>query len=59
MATGSKGIATEGEAKSKLGSSASVTSNKLCTKSRALALGALEIGIYSRNYILYCTKDFV
>lgn len=47
MSTGKGGIATEGEAKSKLGSNVSVTSNKLCTKSRALQIGALEIGMQS------------
>lgn len=40
MATGTNGIATEGEAKSKLGYSGSVNTNKCCTKARAIAMGA-------------------
>lgn len=40
MATGTNGIATEGEAKSKLGYSGSVDTNKCCTKARAVAMGA-------------------
>lgn len=40
MATGTNGIATEGEAKSKLGYSGSVDTNKCCTKARAIAMGA-------------------
>lgn len=40
MATGTNGIATEGEAKSKLGYSGSVNINKCCTKARAIAMGA-------------------
>lgn len=40
MATGTNGIATEGEAKTKLGYSGSVTTNKCCTKARAIAMGA-------------------
>lgn len=40
MATGTNGIATEGEVKSKLGYSGSVDTNKCCTKARAIAMGA-------------------
>lgn len=40
MATGTNGIATEGEAKSKLVYSGSVDTNKCCTKARAIAMGA-------------------
>ena len=40
MATGTNGIATEGEAKSKLGYSGSVNTNKCCTKARAIVMGA-------------------
>lgn len=40
MTTGTNGIATEGEAKSKLGYSGSVDTNKCCTKARAIAMGA-------------------
>lgn len=40
MATGTNGIATEGEAKSKLGYTGSVDTNKCCTKARAIAMGA-------------------
>lgn len=40
MATGTNGIATEGEAKEKLGYSGSVDTNKCCTKARAIAMGA-------------------
>lgn len=40
MATGTNGIATEGEAKSKLGYSGTVDTNKCCTKTRAVAMGA-------------------
>ena len=40
MATGTNVIATEGEAKSKLGYSGSVDTNKCCTKARAIAMGA-------------------
>ena len=40
MATGTNGIATEGEAKEKLGYSGSVDTNKCCTKARAVAMGA-------------------
>lgn len=40
MATGTNGIATEGEAKIKLGYSGSVDTNKCCTKARAVAMGA-------------------
>lgn len=40
MATGTNGVATEGEAKSKLGYSGSVDTNKCCTKARAIAMGA-------------------
>lgn len=40
MATGTNGIATEGEAKSKLGYTGSVDTNKCCTKARAVAMGA-------------------
>ena len=40
MATGTNGIATEGEAKSKLGYSGSVNTNKCCTKARAITMGA-------------------
>lgn len=40
MATGTNGIATEGEAKIKLGYNGSVDTNKCCTKARAIAMGA-------------------
>ena len=40
MATGINAIATEGEAKSKLGYTGSVDTNKCCTKARAIAMGA-------------------
>ena len=40
MATETNGIATEGEAKSKLVYSGSVDTNKCCTKARAIAMGA-------------------
>lgn len=40
MATGTNGIATEGEAKIKLGYNGSVDTNKCCTKARAVAMGA-------------------
>lgn len=40
MATGTNAIATEGEAKSKLGYSGTVDTNKCCTKAKAVAMGA-------------------
>lgn len=40
MATGTNAIATEGEVKNKIGSVSAVTSNKGCTKTRAIAIGA-------------------
>lgn len=39
MATGTNGIATEGEAKSKLSYTGSVNSSKGCTKARAVTMG--------------------
>lgn len=54
MATGTNGIVTEGEAKSKLGYSGSVDTNKGCTKSRAIAMGADSsiLGSYSDNQLV-------
>lgn len=49
MATGTNGIATEGEAKSKLGYSGSVDTNKCCTKARAIAMGAASNGLSNYN----------
>lgn len=48
MATGTNGIATEGEAKSKLDYSGSVDINKGCTKERVLPMGAM--GQYLEEY---------
>ena len=54
MATGTKGIATEGEAKSKLGYSGSVDTNKCCTKARAVAMGAdsSKLSAYKDNQLV-------
>ena len=54
MATGTNGIATEGEAKSKLGYSGSVDTNKCCTKARAVAMGAdsAKLGNYSDSQLV-------
>lgn len=54
MATGTNGIATEGEAKSKLGYSGTVDTNKCCTKARAIAMGAdsSRLGNYSNNQLV-------
>lgn len=54
MATGTNGIATEGEAKSKLGYSGSVDTNKCCTKSRAIDMGAdrSKLSAYKDNQLV-------
>lgn len=54
MATGTNGIATEGEAKSKLGYSGSVDTNKCCTKARAIAMGAdsSKLSAYKDNQLV-------
>lgn len=54
MATGTNGIATEGEAKSKLGYSGSVDTNKCCTKARAVAMGAdsAKLSRYKDNQLV-------
>lgn len=57
MATGTNAIALESEVKSKLGSSASVTTNLCCTKQRAIALGAdsSKLSSYSSNQLVRYT----
>lgn len=54
MATGTNGIATESEAKSKLGYSGSVDTNKCCTKARAIAMGAdsTKLSGYTDNQLV-------
>lgn len=54
MTTGTNGIATEGEAKSKLGYSGSVDTNKCCTKARAIAMGAdsAKLTFYKDNQLV-------
>lgn len=54
MATGTNGIATEGEAKSKLGYSGSVDTNKCCTKARAVVMGAdsAKLSGYTDNQLV-------
>lgn len=54
MATRTNGIATEGEAKSKLGYSGSVDTNKCCTKARAVAMGAdsSKLSAYKDNQLV-------
>lgn len=54
MATGTNGIATEGEAKSKLGYSGSVDTNKCCTKARAVTMGAdsSKLSAYKDNQLV-------
>jgi hypothetical protein len=54
MATGTNGIATESEAKSKLGYSGSVDTNKCCTKARAVVMGAdgSKLGGYKDNQLV-------
>lgn len=54
MATGTNGIATEGEAKSKLGYNGSVNTNKCCTKARAVAMGAdsSKLSAYKDNQLV-------
>ena len=54
MATGTNAIATEGEAKSKLGYSGTVDTNKCCTKAKAVAMGAdsSKLGSYKDTQLI-------
>ena len=52
MATGTNAIANEGEAKTKGGSTVAVTSNKGCTKTRAIALNCTVVGNYANNQLV-------
>ncbi len=52
MATGTNAIANEQEAKTKGGSTVAVTSNKGCTKTRAIALNCTVAGNYANNQLV-------
>ena len=52
MATGTNAIANEGEAKTKGGSTVAVTSNKGCTKTRAIELNCTVAGNYANNQLV-------